>query len=37
MATGITVEAFEPHDAEAVAEVRRATVPYLVCTAGSVA
>lgn len=37
MTTGITVETFEPRDAEAVAEVRRATVPYLVCTAGSVA
>ncbi|RAJ59882.1 acetyltransferase (GNAT) family protein [Streptomyces sp. Amel2xB2] len=37
MTPGITVEAFDPRDASAVAEVRRATVPYLVCTAESVA
>jgi GNAT superfamily N-acetyltransferase len=37
MTTRVAVEVFRTDDAEAVAEVRRAAVPYLVCTAGSVA
>lgn len=37
MTPKVTVESFRPDDAETVAEVRRAAVPYLVCTAGSVA
>ncbi|OEU89288.1 hypothetical protein DB35_20040 [Streptomyces abyssalis] len=37
MTPKVTVEAFHPRDAGAVAEVRRAAVPYLVCTAESVA
>jgi GNAT superfamily N-acetyltransferase len=35
--SGIVVESFRPEDAAAVAEVRRAAVPQLVCTAASVA
>ncbi|WP_055488174.1 GNAT family N-acetyltransferase [Streptomyces sp. WMMB 322] len=37
MTPKVTVEPFRPRDADAVAEVRRAAVPYLVCTAESVA
>lgn len=37
MAHDIAVEPFDPRDAGAVAEVRRAAVPYMVCTAESVA
>ncbi|QPP09599.1 GNAT family N-acetyltransferase [Streptomyces bathyalis] len=32
MTPKVTVESFRPHDAGTVAEVRRAAVPYLVCT-----
>jgi GNAT superfamily N-acetyltransferase len=37
MTPKVTVEVFHPRDAGPVAEVRRAAVPYLVCTAESVA